>query len=320
MSHFSVIVIGNDLEEQLEPYAEQDFNESLGKFEDIEQEYLDKYNNDETDIVVLADGTLKTKYAQEFRHFNPKDMSQGYVFPEGSHIRAGKYQELFPTFEEFMEGWVGNSKRDPKTGKYGFWFNPNAKWDWYSIGGRWSGFFKPKSGASGQLGKPGTFNNQPEEGYVDSLKLQDIDIEAMINHKMVEANKTYDKIEELLKGRTFPSWNAIRDKHGDDIQAARVEFHNNEVVSDFLEANFDIWGDFYETFGHSRDEYVEKCKNRTMVPFAVVKDGKWYEKGEMGWFGCSSNEMSQDDWNKQFWDMINSLDPDTQITIVDCHI
>ena len=57
-----------------------------------------------------------------------------------------------------------------------------------------------------------------------------------------------------------------------------------------------------------------------MVPYAVVKDGKWYQKGKMGWWGMSSNEMSQDKWNQKFWEMINSLDPETQLSLIDCHI
>lgn len=29
---------------------------------------------------------------------------------------------------------------DEERGVHGYWHNPNAKWDWYSIGGRWSDF------------------------------------------------------------------------------------------------------------------------------------------------------------------------------------
>ena len=40
-----------------------------------------------------------------------------------------------------MKEWCGQENRDPKTGRYGYWRNPNAKWDWYSTGGRWAGHF-----------------------------------------------------------------------------------------------------------------------------------------------------------------------------------
>lgn len=40
---------------------------------------------------------------------------------------------------EFREDEEGNI--DMATGERGYWYNPNAKWDWYEIGGRWSGYF-----------------------------------------------------------------------------------------------------------------------------------------------------------------------------------
>jgi len=46
----------------------------------------------------------------------------------------------------------------------------------------------------------------------------------------------------------------------------------------------------------------------------------WVGKGDMGWFGVSRDKVADQDWNNKFWDMIESLPPDTMITVVDCHI
>jgi hypothetical protein len=321
MSHFTVVVVGSDVEEQMEPYAEQEAKEEFLQFEDTEDESLEAYKNKEVDIVVLADGSLHNKYEEQFRQYDSRNFNSEYIYPEDSTMRKGKFTELYATFEEFMEMWHGTKKRDEKTGRYGYWNNPNAKWDWYSVGGRWTGYFKPKAGAVGELGQPGAFNNQPKSGYVDVIQLKDIDIEGMKKDAEKEANETYDKIEKILMGRKYPSWKEIREKHGDEnIDAAREEFNNHEVVQDFNKNQFYIFGDFYEEYGQSREEYVNKCKNGVMVPYAVVKDGKWYQKGEMGWFGMSSDEMTQDEWNQHFWDLMNSLAPETELTLLDCHI
>ena len=133
-------------------------------------------------------------------------------------------------------------------------------------------------------------------------------------------NETYDKLEEVLKGRPLPSWNAICQKHNLDYDAARAEYNSLKVLEDMRKAGFWPDGDLIEQYGRSREEYIEKCKNAIAVPYAFVKDGKWYQKGEMGWFGLSNDEMTQDEWNKQFWAMMNSLDPETVVTLVDCHI
>ena len=320
MSHFTVIVIGSDVDEQMAPYSEQDAEEQYLVFNDTEEENLNDYNNKEVDIVVFTDGSLHNKYEEQFRKYDPKNFGSNYVYPDDAVVRTGKFAELYPTFEDYMEGWCGSESRDEKTGRYGYWHNPNSKWDWWVNGGRWSGFFKPKAGAVGYLGEPGAFGNKPTEGWVDSIKLKDIDVEGMLEASVKEANETYDKLEAILKGRPLPSWNAIREKHGENIDAARAEYNSLQVVKDFNEANFHIWGDLVETFCNSREEYIEKCKNQTMVPYAVVKDGKWYQKGEMGWWGMSNDEMSQDEWNKKFWEMINSLDPETELNLLDCHI
>ena len=320
MSHFAVIVVGENVEKQLEPYAEQDMKEEYRKFEDIEDSSLEEYKNKEVDIVVFSDGSLHHKYEEQFRYNPPGVFSTEWKYPEDSTIRKGNFNELYKTFEEYMEKWHGTRQRDEETGRYGFWYNPNAKWDWYSVGGRWTGYFKAKENSVGELGRPGVFDNKPKNGWFDIIKVKDLDIDGMLESSIKEANETYDELEKILNGRPLPSWNDIREKHGENIDAAREEYRSLEVVIDLNKANFFSFGDLVEVFGKNREEYILKQKNNTMVPFAVVKDGVWYQKGEMGWFGMSSDEMTQDEWNNQFWKMIMSLDSETTLTMVDCHI
>jgi hypothetical protein len=85
------------------------------------------------------------------------------------------------------------------------------------------------------------------------------------------------------------------------------------------EKDFCVWGDM-EDFQCTKDEYVKKQKDKTGVTFAVVKDGKWYERGEMGWWGIVSNEKNRDDWNEEFQKLVKGLSDDMLLTVVDCHI
>ncbi len=54
----------------------------------------------------------------------------------------------------------------------------------------------------------------------------------------------------------------------------------------------------------------------------ITPDGKWHSKGDMGWWGCSSEtEEEAKKWNKSFKDMfLNTADPEWTLTVVDCHI
>lgn len=56
------------------------------------------------------------------------------------------------------------------------------------------------------------------------------------------------------------------------------------------------------------------------VPFAIVKDGEWYERGEIGWWCHVSNEKEQDSWEKEVKALLKDLPSDELLTVVDCHI
>lgn len=52
-------------------------------------------------------------------------------------------------------------------------------------------------------------------------------------------------------------------------------------------------------------------------------DGQWNEDGKVGWFGTSSADLSElgiKRWNKKFFEWVSSLDSDTWLINVDCHI
>lgn len=320
MSHFTVLVIGDNIEAQMAPYYESTDNSDYLIFKSTEREDMVKYMTETMVLVTLPDGTTTNEYDQKYYVWNKDTKSSSIVFPEGTIKEEKKFNEVFKSFEDYKAEWFSHEKRDEEMGEYGYWHNPNARWDWFVQGGRWTGYFKAKAGTKSAVGQSGDFGNKPKDGWVDSLRLCDIDFSGMKADVVKEANETYDKLEDILKGQPLPSWNAIYEKNNEDIDAARNEYHNLKTYQDLCNAGFHIMGDYVEKFGNSRAEYIKKCKNMSVVPFAFVKDGKWYQKGEMGWFGMSSNQMTQEEWNKQFWEMIKSLDKESLLTLVDCHI
>ena len=57
------------------------------------------------------------------------------------------------------------------------------------------------------------------------------------------------------------------------------------------------------------------------TPYAfVTPDGEWVERGEVGSFGTSSNEMNDDEWDAKFKEYLKTLDKNIILTVVDCHI
>lgn len=69
----------------------------------------------------------------------------------------------------------------------------------------------------------------------------------------------------------------------------------------------------------SRDEHVAGAV--AFSTFAVLtEDGKWYERGSMGWWACVSNEKAAEEWSAEFQRLIETTPDDRWLTVVDCHI
>lgn len=111
MSHFSVLVIGKDVEKQLEPFWELDLNKKeLAK--DDRAEFNEEFAVEDLE--------------QEFEKYKEEHKEVEYL-----------------TAEEWVNDWGGNYLNKEKTA-YGYYSNPNGHWDWHEIGGRWAGSIRLK--------------------------------------------------------------------------------------------------------------------------------------------------------------------------------
>lgn len=214
-----------------------------------------------------------------------------FIRNDGVEVRNVPFKEVYATFEDFAKSYHGYDSPDEETGRYGYWENPNRKWDWWVVGGRWSGALRVKPNSKDVfLGNRSWTNEDENIGplNVDSCLIGDIDFEGMHEDARVKAEKTWVNAEEKDK------------KYG-----------LNEQMRKFL---------YGINVDDTRESYVERCASRPFTTFAVLKGGQWYERGEMGWWGVVSNEMSVDEWNEQFSKLVKELPADTRVWCVDCHI
>lgn len=100
---------------------------------------------------------------------------------------------LFPSLEAFAEEYYGCQHLKGQ-GKFGYYYNPNAFWDWYSIGGRWPDLFLVKesctecfAGWSPQEQEGG--RTPAPEGYkwVCAARKKDIEWQAIGGWRLMEA-------------------------------------------------------------------------------------------------------------------------------------
>ena len=332
MSHFSVMIIGENPEEQLEPYWELDLteeevrNDPRGEFHSEQDEVDDDWENKTVKMIKLSNGEFC--YTWDKRFTTGKLFEQTKEYPADSEKVTLTYKENAQrqgmTKEEFTDNWYGYSKHN---GEYGYWNNPNAKWDWYQLGGRWSGYFKLKEGSDGTKGECGVLNScrTEDKGHADQLLKKDIDLEGMFADAMKKAAERYNEFEEVTKGLDPPPrWDSVRELFPDDIDRARTVYHGHEFIQALQKADMMPWGgeiiDIYFVGQGGREKYIENSKCQCLIPFAFVKDGEWYEKGEMGWWGMVSDEKLQYDWSAKFMELWEDLPEDTLISMYDLHI
>lgn len=217
--HYLIAVLskeGQDIEEQLAPFQENnegDCPKQYLKFFSTTAECKKQYENDSIEKARLADGSLVSTWdnclfreitKEEYEKYDKQDEDgvslcyndfgdkPFYGIKDLEHIGATivevPFKELYPTFEEYMKDWE-RATFDEEMQDYGYWENPNAKWDWYLIGGRWSDRLVTKDGVTGKKGEPSlicAYTLSADNTY-SSLKIKDIDW----NHIKMKDFKTY---------------------------------------------------------------------------------------------------------------------------------
>jgi hypothetical protein len=127
MSHFIVYVLGENVDDQLIPYDEN-----------IE---VPKYNR----------GLITTKEWKQFRDYYLKDISKETDVTKKKlidmEIAKDKKLTNAQLYKKHGEGWNNNNweKKGNKWVEVST-YNPNSKWDWYEVGGRWENCLTLKNG------------------------------------------------------------------------------------------------------------------------------------------------------------------------------
>lgn len=349
MSHFSVLVIGADPEAQLAPYHEFECtgNDEYVQDIDITKKAWDEYQANTTAQIVGPDGLIYSCYDDRFYRdlteeerkeigpiggmgsckfgwFTSRDWGDGKGYQTKMHyVPEGFTEQEVPTstvqtFAQFIESYYDYSCASldnldlEEEHKYGYYLvqndavtvidrtNPNAKWDWYQLGGRWDGLLISTSGES-----------------VNQAIKSDVDFDAMYAIESQRAGELWDQVHAVVAGRQIPNWKEIQERHK-NIDDARKEWHDHPVNTDMHLAN--MWVSNIEHFDCPRETYCHNQAMQCMRCFAVIKDGIWYEKGEMGWWGITTNEKDQTKWNEEFDALLKGLPDDTLLSVYDCHI
>lgn len=363
MSHFTVLVCidGNgfdDLDEvgisdivkdKLASFQENnmgDCPEKYMEFVNVEEEERESYETKPIEVIETPDGEYKLPFSEEFRRRKDGEkVGYEYIVPEGHEKIEVPRTEMFEDLEEYLEEYCGYNYDEEKEA-YGYWCNPDAKWDWYVIGGRWNGMLLVEDDELGGEGDLGVFGRRQEE-----------ENPAPEGHKWVDYARVGDvkwsKMEKIREESREETWERAWEEHPVNMQfkfdevvgvyAEENELSKEEIMEELKEE--DELSDELKEFAEEHPDLEKVDKNESIRNFlmgvkpddtkadfvkrsgfstfaVLTKDGEWVERGSMGWFGVVTGENKDEvTWEKDFEEaFIESLDEGDIIVVVDCHI
>lgn len=191
MSHFATLVIhkeGADIDGILAPFCETD--EDFFEFYDFTDEIKKEYSAVTVKRVKMPDGKyynygdkIFAKKVSKEEYYKNQNGVRSYIssgrnglnteyilcdyIEKGGALVDVPAKEIM-TLGEYAEycGYC-KYKQDEnipdENAVFGYYFNPNAEWDWFEIGGRWNNSIKTKSGVFCNSCKIGEIDFTPDE-------------------------------------------------------------------------------------------------------------------------------------------------------------
>lgn len=162
-------------------------------------------------------------------------------------------------------------------------YNPESRWDWWQLGGRWAGMLTLRPSATpapieayGAKGTGDSCRTEPDGQHVSVARKADIDFERM----------AYEQVETLRKN--YAQAVADADKRGSML------FYGVDLSM-------------------SEEEHV-----RANVGFAcrhLLIDGTWYSREVSDY-----SEVPYKEWVREFNGLLAGVDDDDLLAVVDIHI
>jgi hypothetical protein len=293
MSHFVVLVIGDNIDKQLEKFDEN-----------IEMEPYVKYTKEqaienERQEILQYKQRYYDKYMADPEAYAAECTNESHV----EYLKNEFPKKLEFTDEELYQAAIEYEDNLGPNGEIMSTYNPNSKWDWYQIGGRYAGRLILKEGVEKEF--------EPEFSWGWDAKA----MEEVIKEP---------RVDTALKGQIdWDKMHNVQSKYDAAIRfwEMKVEGAEPQTDDEKEQLKWDWYKpEFYTERYQNKETFAKSRASFTM--WAIVKDGEWFEKGTMGFWAMSDESHDEAlDWELNMYDrFIKDLPEDTRLTVVDCHI
>ncbi len=260
-----------------------------------------------------------------------------YVLAPGRAITVSQLRQLFA---KHADDWSGCEMGIDAGGVFRMsTYNPDAKWDWYSIGGRWKGMIPIKPGTEQVLGDDGLGaaiarsrgEKVPEvpAAFADVALVKDFDVEKMRADAAASCREAWDKFLVLREAAKKPeeAWNegerTLMRPYGFLTRLFETGIANRERLKTVDEYGPAEWGPLVLKDIANFDEFAKLYGGDTSFStWAVLDDDGWHEQSRMGMFASHSGTPEElNEFKNTYMERhILNEDPETTLVMVDCHI
>lgn len=316
--------VSHEIANVMEPFSEGTEDPDYLEFDDRTDELKQEYENDTCDFIQLPEGRMVNIYNRAVydKFFIGEDgkVYQKYFGqlkqPKRSK-RAKKmvafkdypYKKLYKTFEQFATEAKGFDYDEEHQG-YGYFYNPNAFWDWYQIGGRWPQMFLVKDTCEdSSVGERSWYNENEKyeapEGYkwVCAARKKDIQWQAHYDWNLKKKTELYHNLlVYFAKGECPKEWHAMITKDG-----------------------ITVWGDKLYIKGETLDEFLVRCKVTKdypyqIFPFGYLHDYDYVTEESVVMENNKYQAIDDKDWYRMVKRLFDDADDEKVFVGVDCHI
>lgn len=304
----------------MEPYGSD--SEAYFEFVDMTDSLKREYAERKLDCFILPEGRIVNQYDKAvWKKFKILDgrvaqISTGKMKnPKRTH-KAKKIKpllgypvnKLYKTFDDYVREYSGEEYNEEYMA-YGYCCNPNARWDWFQIGGRWPTTFLVKDTCKefsfGERSWCNASKKDPvPEGYlwVSAARKKDIQWEAMKAWHRKEAEEAYQKMVETYVAGTLNPDPHLSVKDG--------------WVYEYIHKVYRI--------GEPLEEFLERCSMNAPENYSVsfcdiIDEDDWRTEPGVGWC-CDRNSEESQKWTKEIQAYIDNLDDDAVLVSVDYHM
>lgn len=316
--------MADEVDAVMEPFYSETDNPDYLEFADLTEDYQKKYESGTVNLIRFPNGTFLSEHHAAViykyqiidgrlyeKNWGPLHHGKRTKMCRRTQVKENvPYSKFYHTLEEFAEEEYGIFYYEEQNA-IGNYYNPNAFFDWYSIGGRWPDMFLVKdicreygiADRSGIYCRDRTENAPKGYHWTCAARKKDIEWQTMYEWELEQAKQSFAKVS---------GW----------FESGEVPENSGLCIADDGISRF---GKLLYRKGETEDEYLERFVNlkRKKYPinvYAFLKNGIWTTEERYIPDGENSRFEDNPEWEDDLEQFIDELDDEMVLVIVDCHM